>query len=228
MMMACARPLNAIVFDCDGTLSAVEGISYLAEQNEQGHAVRELTEQAMSEGGLNPSLFEHRLALTRPTQNQCLALSEVYYQMRTKHIAEFIAAWQALGKQVFVLSAGYQIAVQAFAARIHVPKSHVFSVELLFDKQGNYMDFDRASPFLYHQGKGEWLKQYQQEIGPFAYVGDGANDLIAQQYAERFVGFGAHFPRNMIAKACDIYLRENDANALWSYVLTADEQNKMT
>lgn len=227
-MISCARPLNAIVFDCDGTLSSIEGISYLAEQNRQGDAVRLMTEQAMCEGGLNPLLFERRLALTQPTLEQCLALSEAYYQARTKYISEFIAAWQALGKQVFVLSAGYQMAVQSFAARIHVPKSHVFSVDLIFDQQGNYVDFDRASPFVHNEGKGEWLKQRQQEIGPFAYVGDGANDLIAQQYAECFVGFGAHFPRKSIAAACDVYIRENNAQALWPYVLTADEQNKMT
>ena len=40
-----ADPVDAIVFDCDGTLSLIEGIAVLAHANGVGEHVRELTER---------------------------------------------------------------------------------------------------------------------------------------------------------------------------------------
>ena len=77
---------DAIAFDCDGTLSAIEGITELARMNGHEEEVRELTEQAMSGAGLNPELFAKRLNLVRPTATQLATLGEIYYKWRTKNI----------------------------------------------------------------------------------------------------------------------------------------------
>ena len=46
--------IDALIFDCDGTLSRIEGIDVLADQNGVGDAVKQLTHDAMTHMGLNP------------------------------------------------------------------------------------------------------------------------------------------------------------------------------
>ncbi len=205
---------DAVAFDCDGTLSELEGITALAKMNSCEQVVRELTEKAMSGGGLNEPLFAERLNITRPTQNQLMQLGQLYYQHRTKHIHEVITELQQLGKAVFILSAGYTPAVVDFAKRLGVPAEHVHAVGLRFDEQGNYKDFDHQSPLIHNQGKAEIIQNIQKQYNKIVYMGDGANDLAVIPYVKCFVGFGAHFPRELMKEKSDYYMTKNDARAL--------------
>ncbi|TAK75879.1 MAG: phosphoserine phosphatase, partial [Gammaproteobacteria bacterium] len=54
-------PIPAIVFDCDGTLSMIEGIDELAKHNGVSEAVQALTAEAMEKTGLHPDLYRQRL-----------------------------------------------------------------------------------------------------------------------------------------------------------------------
>ena len=57
------NPIEAIVFDCDGTLSAIEGVNELAKNSGVHQIIEELTHKAMSVAGLNPELYQKRLDL---------------------------------------------------------------------------------------------------------------------------------------------------------------------
>src|SRR5579863_8854630 len=75
-------PLEAIIFDCDGTLSRIEGIDELARRNGAGEKVRDLTEEAMGKTGLNLCLYKKRLDLVKPTQEQVISLGMEYFTNR--------------------------------------------------------------------------------------------------------------------------------------------------
>ena len=71
--------LDAIVFDCDGTLSAIEGIDVLADAQGVGAEVKVLTEQAMSKDGITLDLYQKRMELVRPTHKQLMHLGDQYF-----------------------------------------------------------------------------------------------------------------------------------------------------
>lgn len=49
-----AMNISAIIFDCDSTLSSIEGIDELAETKNVQQEVSRLTELAMNKTGINP------------------------------------------------------------------------------------------------------------------------------------------------------------------------------
>src|SRR4051812_47754308 len=73
-------PIDAIIFDCDGTLSHIEGIDELAKENGVGEQGVKLTEEAMGRSGMSPELYEHRLNLVLPTAAQVDTLGQLYFQ----------------------------------------------------------------------------------------------------------------------------------------------------
>src|SRR5690348_9103164 len=98
-------PLDAILFDCDGTLSAIEGIDELARNKGAAQEVQSLTEQAMGKSGMNPGLYRKRLDLVKPTQEQVVALGMQYYTHRAPDVEGVIALLKRLNKFLYIISA---------------------------------------------------------------------------------------------------------------------------
>ena len=208
---------DAIAFDCDGTLSAIEGITELARYNACEEKIRLLTEAAMSGAGLNHKLFKTRLDLVRPTLQQTQDVAKAYYKNRTKNIEQLIAQLQNNNKNVYILSAGYYTAVVDFAEKLKIPPENVFAVKLKFNSQGEYLDFDNSSPLINNSGKADIIKNISQNQ-KLIYVGDGANDLAVKPHVEKFIGFGAHFYRENIKRQSDHYISDNNAMLIWDYI----------
>ncbi len=72
-------PIDCIIFDCDGTLTAIEGIDALAEKNGVSQEVSALTAYAMGQAGINPDIYQQRLGLVRPTSSQVQQLAETIF-----------------------------------------------------------------------------------------------------------------------------------------------------
>ena len=76
----------AVCFDCDGTLSHIEGIDELAKAQGGSEEVSRLAEEAMGHTGLNPELYERRLQLVLPTKAQVHALATQHFQHKTPEL----------------------------------------------------------------------------------------------------------------------------------------------
>ena len=146
-------PLDAVVFDCDSTLSHLEGVDYLAQLNKVQDTVVELTADAMTKTGICPEIYEQRLNLIRPQQNQLQILADVYFEQVMPDVQQTISILQQLHKPVFIVSAGILQAVVGFANQLGIAADHVFAVNVFFDATGNYKDFDRQSPLINNNGK---------------------------------------------------------------------------
>lgn len=218
------EPVSAIIFDCDGTLSTIEGIDYLAEQNSQGPAVKTLTEQAMGKTGLTRELYQQRLNLVKPTQSQIAALGQAYFQQRVQDVAAVLQTLQRQHKSIYIVSAGIMQAVSDFASLLKVPRENVYAVSLSFDEKGNYAGFDAQSPMVTNTGKREIVEQLAKQHARMAYIGDGLNDLAVMDVVARFVGYGGAFYRENIAAHCDFYIRSASFAPLLPLLLTAEEQ----
>lgn len=217
------QSLDAVVFDCDGTLSAIEGIDVLAEQNGVGEVVKSLTNEAMEQTGLNVELYRHRLELVRPTVSQVTELGNIYLQNASSDAAYVIQILQNLNKSIYIMSAGIQSAVSYFGKALNIPENNIFGVNIIFDENGNYKDFDHASPLVTAHGKRDIINILKKRHQHIAHVGDGLNDLSVKDLVTRFIGYGGIYYRKNIEAKCDYYVKSPSMTALLPYLLTKDE-----
>ena len=200
------EPLDAGAFDCDSTVSQIEGVDILADHKGVLSEVHALTERAMSETGVDPNMYNERLLLVKPHLEATEAIGDRYYAAETPGVEGVIRALHLLNKRVFVISAGIYQAVVPFAMRLGIARSSVFAVHLTFDEQGHYMMYDEASPLIRQEGKREIIEQLQIQYPRMAHVGDGMNDVAAAGVVERFIGYGGSMYRQSIARVSDFYI----------------------
>jgi len=221
-------PIDAILFDCDGTLSTIEGIDELARKNGVEDIVESLTAAAMSKLGMNPEIYQRRLDLVYPTQQQVLALGHDYFAHKVPDLVEVIEVLKRLNKSIYIISAGLYPAVRIFAGLLKIPSQNIFAVPIEFDAQGLYLDFDRASPLVYSTGKRNIVSELKIQHAEIAYIGDGLNDLVAADLVTRFIGYGGAFYRENIAAQCQYYISSSSISPILPLVLTKSEFEKLT
>lgn len=222
------KPISAVVFDCDGTLSRIEGIDELAAQHNVGEAVREMTAEAMGKTGINPDLYRERIALVKPNRAELVTLADLYNENRSLHAEEVIKIFQRLQKDVYIVSAGLNPAVTLFGEKLGVSASHIFAVDVSFDDQGNYRDYNHVSSLTRSTGKREILLEIQSRHSPILFVGDGLNDLSASDLVTRFVGYGGSYYRDNIAASCEFYIATPSLASLLPLGLTESELAHLT
>lgn len=215
----------AIYFDCDSTLTAIEGIDELV--TDAAPAVRAeiaaLTAAAMA-GELPLALvYERRLELLAPRREQVARLVDLYRQHAVPDAREVIAALRHLGKHVGVLSGGIFEPVFHFACSLGISGHNVHAVRVGFDADGAYGGFDRSSPLWRNGGKVEALRALPVDHHPLAFVGDGITDAELRGHVARFVGFGGIIARPRVRELADIYVTEPRLAAVLPHVLAADE-----
>lgn len=217
------KPIEAIVFDCDGTLSQIEGIDELAEMNAVGAQVKAMTAEAMSTGGLNANLYQERLALTQPTQAQMATLGDLYFSHKTPDIFAVLQVLSALNKAIIVASAGLQPSIEAFAEQLNIPLKNVFAVDIRFDEAGHYSSFDKNCPLIENDGKRLLIQQLKTFFSGICHIGDGSNDFSARLESDRFVGYGGCFYRPELEELADYYILSKSILPVLPLVLTPEE-----
>jgi phosphoserine phosphatase len=195
-----------VVFDCDSTLCAMEGIEALARR--RGTSVRELTESVMRGELPMDAVYGRRLELVRPTAADVEALKQTYIDELVPDARETVQALQAEGIQVRIMSAGVRVAVEAVGVELGVLPRHVAAVDVHFDEQGEYAGFDGTSPLTRAYGKRDILQLWRREApGPLMMVGDGATDLEAAEAADVFVAYAGVVERRPVVSLADVVVR---------------------
>ena len=198
---------STVVFDCDSTLSVVEGIDELAGPHRS--AIAALTDAAMRGELLLEEVYGRRLALVRPSRDRLAALGALYVEQLVPDARETVAALRAEGIAVRVVSGGLRPAVLAVARALGVPDDHVAAVDVRFDRNGDYSGWDDASPLAYTMGKRAQLEAWGSVlIPPVMIVGDGITDLEARPPADAFIAFAGVIARDAVIAASDAVIRE--------------------
>lgn len=224
-----SQPIQAIVFDCDGTLCQLEGIDFIAKQNGKEHLVEAMTASAMNTTGVNAELYAKRLELVTPHRDQLHALGHHYYENRVPHSQEIIQIFKRLNKSVFIVSAGLYPAVKIFGQKLEVPEENIFAVDVHFDEYGNYDGFEKHSPLIHaHKGKREIVTQLKSEHPNVIHIGDGANDIVTYDLVTRFVGYGGVAYRKKVAERCEYYVNTLSLATFLPLALTRDEYFLLT
>lgn len=221
-------PIDAILFDCDGTLSMIEGIDELAKHNQVADAVQSLTMHAMNQSGLNPELYHQRLQLVNPDYHQVMALGQEYFTHRVPDVSDVIQVLKQLNKSIFLVSAGLYPAVKIFGELLQIPSQHIFAVDIHFDAAGRFTHFEKESPLIHHHGKRQIVNQLKTHYPHIIHIGDGSNDYVTYDLVTRFIGYGGVFYREKIAAGCQYYINTLSLAALLPLSLTQTEYTCLT
>lgn len=212
---------DLVFFDCDSTLSAVEGIDELARLKGKEWRVGVLTDKAMN-GDLDlADVYGKRLQAIRPTRGQLKAIEERYWEMLVPDAAALVAALHALDKQVFIISGGLAEPVRGFGARLGVPPENIRAVELEYNElsgdwwryyepaarsRQTYLDYDEG-PLTVSSGKARIIHELAGgRPGRRLMVGDGVSDLAARDAVDLFVGFGGVAARPKVRDGADAFI----------------------
>lgn len=222
-------PYGTVVFDCDSTLSSIEGIEELARDCRA--EVERLTASAMDGATALEEVYGARLDLIQPTRADVERVAELYTEHALRHARQLVAALQAQGKRVVVVSGGLLPAVLPFALElgIHAP-GDVQAVDIHFDESGAYAGFERSSPLARSGGKIGVLRELAAApgAGAVAFVGDGATDLEAAPEVARFVAFGGVVRRANVFAAARVACTAPDFAALVPLLLSEEERANLS
>ncbi len=194
-----------VVFDCDSTLTTVEGIDELAVMNGVPYEVAEMTRKAMAGEVPFEEVFSRRLDLIRPARKHLAAVGKLYVNALVDDAAMTARALQWLGLEVRIVSGGYREALAPLAESLGVPPCHVHANDLRFDGSGGYAGYDETNPLARSGGKGEVLCTLPREPRTML-VGDGASDAEVGCHAELFVGYGGVERREPVRNSAPVYL----------------------
>ncbi len=215
------RPFDLVFFDCDSTLSAIEGIDELARSKGKAGRVGLLTNKAM-DGELDlADVYGKRLKAIKPTRAQLKAVEERYWETAVEDALEVIAALRFLEVQVFIISGGLIDAVKGFGRRLGVEPERIRAVELEYNELSGrwwdyhepgaqqaktYLDYN-TGPLTVSHGKSRIISELAGERpGRRMMIGDGASDLAAQDAVDLFVGYGGVVAREALLDASQIFI----------------------
>ncbi len=219
-------PYRTVVFDCDSTLSAIEGVEALAGPEHAAEIAR-LTERAMAGEVALEEVFGLRLERLRPTRAAVAAIGRRYVETALPNARALVQALRALDKRVVVVSGGLLPAVRHLADWLGAHETH--AVDLRFDPQGAYAGFDEGSPLARTGGKIEVLGTLAAQDGapPLVFVGDGATDVEAGHLAARFVAFGGVVRREPVFERAAVHATSPDFRDLVPLLLAPAERERL-
>ncbi len=208
-----------VIFDCDSTLTRIEGIDELASHPDTRQRIADLTRSAM-EGKVHlETVYGERLEILRPTRGAVRALRSRYRKHVVKDAAALIQALKVLGHEVYIVSGGLFDPVREFGLHLGVAAEHIRAVEVEYDTLSGswWQDQDpwreeylavQHSVLTESDGKAQIIRELlQNQTGRSLLVGDGVSDLLAGREVDLFVGFGGVIGRDRVASESKVFIQ---------------------
>jgi len=217
------RAYDLVFFDCDSTLTRIEGIDELARLKGVFDEVQRLTAAAMDGEVHLSSVYDRRLDLLRPTRADIHTIERLYRADMVPGVDRLIGALSFLRRQVFIVSGGLALAVIPFGVSLGVPREHIRAVDVVFDRLAGrwwdygldregfnpaeeYLDYD-AGPLTETHGKADIVRELREgHAGRVLLVGDGVSDLMARPAVDLLVGYGGVVHRERVAAEADVFI----------------------
>lgn len=193
-----ASPL--ICFDCDSTLSSIEGIDELGRVRgaEVFARVEAMTNDAMNGKLPVEAVFGRRLEIIQPSRTDVETVGRRYIETVEPTARATLGGLRARGWTIVILSGGFRAAIRPFADELGVDR--VEAVDLFFRPDGSYAGYDASYPTTRSGGKPEVIARLRRELSPnrVVMVGDGVSDLETAPQVDLFVGYGGYVAREKV------------------------------
>lgn len=195
------RGAQAVLWDCDSTLTALEGIDALALH--RGRDVSEWTQAAMDGRLPLEEVYAERLRRIDPGAEDIQWLVRAYRRHTVPHAREVIGTLSRCKIPSFVISGGLQAAVEPFAQSLGVPAQQVFAVPFQPGK-AQAAETSGRHPLARAGGKpaviSRLVRQYGWDPQRVVLIGDGASDLEACDQVGLFIGFAGVAKREIVLR----------------------------
>jgi phosphoserine phosphatase len=234
-----------IFFDCDSTLSTIEGIDELARMKGKFAEVKAMTDAAMEGEVYLDTVYDRRLEMLSPTHEEVASIDGLYRRTTVTDAAAVIATLSAAGKEVFIVSGGLLAAVRPFGRWLGVPHDHIRAVGLEYDElSGEWWDYlqdqwghrtdveykdSKETPLVESEGKSAVVKELLGgRFGRSLLVGDGVSDLAARDAVDLFVGFTGVVARPHVVAESDVLITGDSLAPLLTLALTEAEMEALS
>jgi len=201
-----------LLFDCDSTLSAIEGIDELGRLRgpEVFKAVEDMTTQAMDGSTPMESIFAKRLDMIKPTLKELESIGQKYIQQVEPTAVDTIKKLKAAGWTVIIVSGGFTQAIRPLAQYLGIER--VEAVELRFNPDGSYAGYVESCPTAKSKGKNVVVLKLRDEFKAYQMilVGDGASDLEVKGDVDKMIGFGRYTARPKVKAGADAFITSLD------------------
>jgi phosphoserine phosphatase len=202
-----------LIFDFDTTLSSLEGIDELARMQgeESFYMTKALTERAM-EGVIRiEDVFAERIDFLHPPITHFEKVTELYWETIEPTAEKTIRTALKAGWTPMILSGGFRPAIKPIADRLGIP--YVEAVDVFFDEQGEYVNFDRTYPTVFQDGKPTIINTLKSLVKPekIFMIGDGATDKLTEPFVDMFFAFGRYTQRPAVWDHSTNKIRSLDA-----------------
>jgi phosphoserine phosphatase len=182
----------------DSTVSAVEGIDWLAERRgaDVAQQVAALTADAMDARVSLDEVYARRLEIIRPTRDEIRALANVYIARALPGVREAVSVWREAGVRVVLVSGGLRDAILPLALWLGIPWPDVHAVDVVYaDGIARHVRGD--APLARSGGKPQIVAALQLPA-PVLAVGDGATDAELASVVDRFFAFTGVARRDVV------------------------------
>ena len=195
---------RSVAFDLDSTLSALEGIDWLAARRSSAVAaeVAELTRKAMDGELPIDELYGRRLEIVRPTRDEISALGAAYVDAAVPGARSVVGRFRAAGIRLVIVSGGLREAILPFAVSLGFAPADVHAVGIRHDLEGNYAGWETTSPLATPTGKGTVLRALALPT-PLLGVGDGTTDLAMRDAGAEVAAFTGVVSRENVVRQAD-------------------------
>ncbi len=220
-------PYDVVVFDCDSTLSDLEGIDHLARAltADEAAVIAVLTDEAMSGGKSLEQVYGLRLDRIRPDRAALEGLGTTYIDALLPSAREVVDALGFLGKEVHIVSGGLFPGVLRLGAELGLAPGRIHAVGIELDEHGAYAGFDEASPLAREGGKIQVVSALRAGRSTVL-VGDGATDIEASPECARFVAFGGVKRRAPVFDRARVHAHDRDLVQLLPLLCTGPELDR--
>jgi phosphoserine phosphatase len=219
-----------IFFDCDSTLTTIEGIDVLADYAGKKWRVEVLTKAAM-DGELDlGEVYGKRLQAVRPTREQIRSIRQAYKRNVVEDATAVIQTLQSLGHKVYIISGGLEEPVREFGIFLGVPKENIRAVGVDYnqlsgkwwetnlphneDNNAKYLTYEEGALSI-SDGKAQIVTELLgDQKGRSLLIGDGNSDLLASRAVDLFVGYGGIEKRERVAAESPIFISTESLSPL--------------
>ncbi len=205
------RPRGKLFFfDCDSTLSSIEGIDELARARGESvfRDVVALTNAAMNGEIPLDEVFPRRMEIIRPDRASCEAVGRLYVETITPGARDLIVKLRSEGWTPVILSGGFAPLIQPLARELGI--EHVEAVPLFLLEDGTYGGYGVDYPTTRGGGKNEIIREWKAALLPGSVImmGDGASDLETQPDVNLFVGYGGVVQRPKVKAGAGLWIEQ--------------------
>lgn len=211
-----------VFFDCDSTLTAVEGIDILADTDEKKREVESLTQAAM-DGELHlEDIYARRLQTLNPTHDQIREIRRVYKRNIVEDAAAVIATLHEQGHKVYIISGGLAEPVEEFGIYLGVPRQRIRAVNVRYNQldgpwwqpgsaNHHYLAYQKGA-LTVSDGKAQIVRELltgqhnRSANNRSLLIGDGSSDLLAGTAVDLFVGYGGVAVRERVLAEAAVYI----------------------